>query len=64
VEDLRLSETVTSVEQKLERNIAVDAYRGLVMLLMMAEVLELAHVARSFPDSLVWRFLGFNQTHS
>jgi predicted acyltransferase len=59
-----MSETLAGVEQKPERNIAVDAYRGLVMLLMMAEVLELAYVARSFPDSLVWRFLGFNQSHS
>ncbi len=59
-----MSETVASVEQKLERNIAVDAYRGLVMLLMMAEVLQLAHVAQSFPHSLIWQFLGFNQSHS
>ena len=27
------------------RNVAVDAYRGLVMLLMMAEVLELSRVS-------------------
>ncbi len=59
-----MSETVVSVEQKLERNIAVDAYRGLVMLLMMAEVLQLAHVAQSFPDNPIWQFLGFNQSHS
>ena len=31
------------------RNVAIDAYRGLVMLLMMGEVLQFAHVARSFP---------------
>ncbi|MEO6829407.1 MAG: DUF5009 domain-containing protein [Acidobacteriaceae bacterium] len=45
------------------RNVAVDAYRGLVMLLMMGEVLSLAEVARSFPHSLIWRILAFNQTH-
>ena len=56
--------SVTSVEQKLERNIAVDAYRGLVMVLMMAEVLELAHVSRSFPGNPIWSFLGYNQSHS
>ncbi len=45
------------VEQKLERNIAVDAYRGLVMVLMMAEVLELAYVHKTyFPDSLVLEY--------
>jgi predicted acyltransferase len=45
------------------RNVAVDAYRGLVMLLMMGEVLSFAAVARSFPNSLFWHILAFNQTH-
>jgi predicted acyltransferase len=45
------------------RNVAMDAYRGLVMLLMMAEVLRLAHVARSFPGNWFWTVLAFNQTH-
>lgn len=45
------------------RNAAVDAYRGLVMVLMMGEVLRLAEVARSFPGSRVWQLLAFNQSH-
>jgi predicted acyltransferase len=45
------------------RNMAVDAYRGLVMLLMMGEVLEFARVARSFPGNPIWQFLSFNQSH-
>jgi heparan-alpha-glucosaminide N-acetyltransferase len=45
------------------RNVALDAYRGFVMLLMMAEVLRLADVARAFPGNSVWGFLAFNQTH-
>ncbi len=45
------------------RNIAVDAYRGLVMLLMMGEVMSFARVSRNFPDSVFWRILGFNQSH-
>lgn len=45
------------------RNIAVDAYRGFVMLLMMAEVLELARVARAYPGNWFWAILGWNQTH-
>jgi len=45
------------------RNIAVDAYRGLVMLLMMGEVMEFASVSRAYPDSLFWRILAYNQTH-
>lgn len=45
------------------RNVAVDAYRGLVMVLMMAEVLHLAKVAGAFPGNWFWAFLGYNQTH-
>lgn len=46
------------------RNIAVDAYRGLVMLLMMAEVLQLSRLAAAFPDSSVVGFLAYHQTHA
>ena len=49
--------------QPVVRNIAVDAYRGWVMLLMMAEVLELARVAHAYPGNWFWAFLGYNQTH-
>src|SRR5262245_24595860 len=42
---------------------AIDAYRGLVMFLMMAEVLHLARVAKALPDDPVWKFLALHQTH-
>lgn len=58
-----MSDLVTSVEQQQQRNIAVDAYRGFVMLLMMGEVLRFSEVARSFPGSHMWQFLSFNQSH-
>src|SRR5438045_8998807 len=45
------------------RNVAIDAYRGLVMLLMMAEVLQLSRAAAAYPTSLFWKILAFNQTH-
>lgn len=45
------------------RNIAVDAFRGFVMLLMMAEVLRLSSVARAFQGNWFWEFLSFNQSH-
>src|SRR3954466_12535633 len=45
------------------RNIAIDAYRGLVMLLMMAEVLRLSEVSRAYPGNAFWAFLAYNQTH-
>lgn len=50
-------------QQAVVRNVAVDAYRGLVMILMMAEVLHLAQVAKAYPGNWFWAFLGFNQTH-
>jgi predicted acyltransferase len=49
--------------EKNTRNLAIDAYRGLVMLLMMAEVLELTHVSRALPGNAFWAFLAFNQSH-
>ena len=45
------------------RNVAVDAYRGLVMVLMMGEVMRFADTARAFPQSTFWRILAYNQTH-
>jgi hypothetical protein len=45
------------------RNVALDAYRGFVMLLMMAEVLRLSSVAAAYPSSAFWRILAFSQTH-
>jgi predicted acyltransferase len=43
--------------------VSLDAYRGFVMFLMMAEVLHMSRVASAFPDSLVWELLAFNTTH-
>jgi len=45
------------------RNAAIDAYRGLVMFLMMAEVLRFSQVAQSFPGNWFWHFLSYNQSH-
>src|SRR4051794_9579648 len=42
---------------------AIDAYRGLVMFLMLAEVLELAKVSKALPDSDLWAFLAHHQSH-
>lgn len=58
-----VGEKAGAVTPAVPRNIAVDAYRGLVMLLMMAEVLQLAKVARAFPGNWFWQFLGYNQSH-
>src|SRR5215475_5376220 len=46
-----------------ERLVSLDAYRGFVMLLMMAEVLRLSRVSRALPESGFWGFLCHHQSH-
>src|SRR5688500_18880237 len=46
-----------------QRLISLDAYRGFVMFLMVAEVLQLSPVARNFPESKFWAFLAHQQSH-
>ncbi|HSH95850.1 MAG TPA: hypothetical protein VK968_17020 [Roseimicrobium sp.] len=41
----------------------IDAYRGFVMFLMVAEVLRISRIATSFPDNPVWQFLKFHTSH-
>lgn len=47
----------------IARNLALDAYRGFVMLLMMGEVLRLSHLARAFPGNWLIGFLAYQQSH-
>jgi predicted acyltransferase len=47
----------------VQRVASVDAYRGFVMLLMMAEVLSFQHVSESLPGSSFWAFLYHHQDH-
>src|SRR5215510_15394422 len=54
---------IPSTSASAPRNVALDAYRGLVMLLMMAEVLQLSRVAAAYPSSIFWKVLAYNQTH-
>ena len=42
---------------------SIDAYRGFVMFLMMAEVLRLKRVAQALPESGLWKFLAWHQSH-
>jgi heparan-alpha-glucosaminide N-acetyltransferase len=53
----------SSVPAQPPRNIAVDAYRGFGMLLMMGEVLQFWQVSHALPGNAFWGFLAFNQTH-
>jgi heparan-alpha-glucosaminide N-acetyltransferase len=58
-----MSDSVARAASQPQRNVAVDAYRGFVMLLMMGEVLQFYHASRVFPGNLFLRFLSFNQSH-
>jgi predicted acyltransferase len=47
----------------VNRLASVDAYRGLVMFLMMAELLKFAAVSKAIPGSEFWAFLAHHQSH-
>jgi heparan-alpha-glucosaminide N-acetyltransferase len=51
------------ITQPIPRNMAVDAYRGFVMLLMMAEVLQWSRVSQNFPGNWLLSVLAYHQTH-
>jgi len=53
----------TTPTASTERLASVDAYRGLVMFLMMGEVLRFSSVAKALPDSSFWAFLAWHQHH-
>jgi predicted acyltransferase len=57
---------VTEPEPKAQGTIrltSLDAFRGLVMVLMLAEHTHLHEVARAFPNSALWRVIAFNTDH-
>ncbi len=49
--------------QKPPRIASVDAFRGVVMTLMLAEVMNLPALAHVFPQSAFWSFIAFNTEH-
>src|SRR6202165_1362183 len=58
-----LPQPARTIPQPTTRNIAIDTYRGFVMLLMMAEVLQLSRVSHAFAGNAFWSFLAYHQTH-
>ncbi len=50
----------TTLSQRLT---SLDAYRGFVMFLMMAEVLRFHAMSAAFPESGFWDFLAWHQSH-
>ena len=45
------------------RLMSMDAYRGFVMTLMAAEILQFDHLHKALPDSWFWAFLAHHQSH-
>jgi heparan-alpha-glucosaminide N-acetyltransferase len=45
------------------RILSLDAFRGFVMFLMLAEAMHLMNVRRAFPGNTFWEFVAFNTTH-
>ena len=64
VETITAPPALPSKDVATVRNLAVDAYRGLVMLLMMGEVLSFSKVSAYFNHSVFWKVLAWNQTHT
>jgi heparan-alpha-glucosaminide N-acetyltransferase len=55
--------TTISQPEPSSRLASIDAYRGLVMFLLWAEVLQFCAVAAALPDSGFWKFLCHHQSH-
>ncbi|MBN1506614.1 MAG: DUF5009 domain-containing protein [Sedimentisphaerales bacterium] len=49
---------------KPQRLVSLDAYRGAIMLMMASSGLGLAQIARQFPDSGLWQFVGRQTEHA
>jgi predicted acyltransferase len=47
----------------LPRLVSLDAYRGFIMLVLASGGFALAEVAKNFPDSPLWQFLGYEFEH-
>ena len=45
------------------RILSIDALRGFVMFLMLAEAMHLMNIRRAFPGNAFWEFVAFNTTH-
>jgi predicted acyltransferase len=66
VESAAVQAPVTQPEHKpqaIQRILSLDAFRGLVMVLMLNERTHLPEVARSFPHSAIWALIAYNTEH-
>jgi heparan-alpha-glucosaminide N-acetyltransferase len=63
-DQVSLSNTTADAASPAARLASIDAYRGLVMLLMMAEVINLRAVAAAIRESAFWAVLAHHQDHA
>ncbi|MGB7329421.1 MAG: hypothetical protein WBD31_31365 [Rubripirellula sp.] len=52
-----------STTKAADRKVSIDAYRGMVMFLMLAEILHLDRLADRFPDVKLFQWIQFHTTH-
>src|SRR5947207_2255007 len=55
--------TVPEATPKPTRLVSLDAYRGFIMLAMASGGLGFTEVAKHFPESKAWQFLGYEFGH-
>ncbi len=65
-----LTDPVSKAEQRptvgaalATRITSIDAFRGFVMFLMLAEVMRLPSLHRAFPESRFWSIVAYNTSH-
>lgn len=62
--ELQAPDVEPSAAPGTERLVSLDAFRGAIMLLMASSGLGLATVARHYPESDVWKFIGHHAEHA
>lgn len=61
--DTNLSHPGAEKVEKPQRLASIDTYRGIVMFLMLAEVLELFTLAEHYPGNRLFEWIKFHTTH-
>jgi predicted acyltransferase len=54
---------IQSPGSEVRRILSIDAFRGFVMVLMLAEAMRLWTLAAAYPASTFWALVAFNTTH-
>ncbi len=60
----RQSDRTALADRRPDRLLSMDAYRGFVMVLMVAELLQFHRLHKAFPNSGFWAFLSHHQSHA